>query len=916
MVLPSPPPQDEDSSASSETSVEAQRPASPSSEDINTVFQDAQEEPDMPITTKMTASALEQMSVFGAPDEEPPEDEDEDNFKRMLADAKLHVMTLKTVPSPPPKRRWPSRAWTWTKTILQTIFTFLMIWTIIATGTKEVYVHQQHPPRNKVYVKVIISEKPFSALLDTGAETCCMSEDLYRKLPGPYEDATNQMNNIIDGNGRVVQQATLPKLLPMTIGNVTTYHPVAIIRPSNDQNIFVLGMCLLNSEKLSLLHLDSSIVLKRGDPFGSSPLIPTSPEPFDLEIKIESEPSSCNIARADTDIEIPPFETVSVSCSLPPNHSALPMLCPMPENELAPFVVKNRVAKIRKDSLQLELKNLNLFPVKIPKSATLAKLTNVDPLPDILEAPGFDFNTKFDLQSYLTKNLKDQDMLGPLLQLLDSFSDTISKHEFDIGSLKLDMRMDIETTSEAPVSSKPYFLDIIRSDQVEKHLEIMVDYGLMVKCASAWTSPGFIIPRSAELGQGIRIRLVVDYRRLNLVTVKDRFPLPPIKYLLHQISQGVLFSLIDLRSAFHSIFLTESASHKAAIITPTAIYRPVRMMFGLANAPSHFARVIREVLHDLVNVIYFQDDILIVTRTDSKVQHLKDIEMVLTRLRKFGLKINGKGQFFLRSIRFLGKIVSGAGMSPLPSHVETLRSFPPPKTLKQTQKFLGLLAWLSAFIQNYSKKISPFTAMLSSKEFTWTEELLQNFEALKREISTNSFIYFPDYDEPFYLASDICKDSYASILYQVKTYSKEDLPQLEAGAGDVNNFPSSTVPTCHPVLPGPGKGVPPNLALQATDGQPSTKTHLLALNKGDDTLTTVMKTTDTVQHVRVVSFSSGVFFRSNGKLFIVRKRDGWSASVGRGLLTLSSSVTYHLSCHRLPVTSMDIAFEESWNIQN
>ncbi len=731
-----------------------------------------------------TSEDINNVTIFGMP-EDAPDDEDEENFKQFLADAALEIIPpekdclglMKKNEMDIKKTRKP--LWKMIQTgflqVLKFLFSIFLVHALNIAGKKEVLVHHTEP-RNKIYVEVHVDNIPFTALIDTGAESCCMSTELYNKLPGKEEYKNHSTSwDIIDSNQREVKQVSPPKLLPLQIGNVHVTHPVAVIQ-TPDPTFFVIGMCFLNENDTSILRLNKKVFLKSGDPFGQSPLIPTSSEPIRFESKL--------ITSLDV---------------------------------------------------------------------------NSTQLPNNVEAPGLDIPASFDMCGFLENNLHDKEMLQPLLHLFEQYENVIAKHEFDFGKLKLNMKMDIETTAETPVSSKPYFLDNIRACQLEKFLDRMVNHGLLVKGSSNWTSPGFLVPRVSESGGIQKIRLVFDYRKINSITVKDKFPLPLIQHLLSQLHRGVYFSVIDLKSAFFSCLLTDSASHKAAIITPTAIYRPLRVMMGLCNAPNFFARVMQEVLKGVENVVFFQDDILVITREPSKEQHLKDIEAVLKRLGECGMKVNGKGHFFETEVKFLGKLVSGEGMKPLPSHVNTMRGFPPPTTAKEVQRFLGLAAWLSSFISNYAKKIAPFTKLVSLKNFTWSEELDTAFKSLKKEVTVNSFLYFPDFNEPFYLASDICKGSFASILYQVKSYRVDQKEELEKTAGKVNQFPVSKITTAHPVLPGPSKGVPPHFPLQADENASASATHLLAaVNKGEEDLTSLVQSTE-IQHVRAVGFHSGVF---------------------------------------------------------
>ncbi len=316
-------------------------------------------------------------------------------------------------------------------------------------------------------------------------------------------------------------------------------------------------------------------------------------------------------------------------------------------------------------------------------------------------------------------------------------------------------------------------------------------------------------------------------------------------------------SSVDIRGAFWSLPLTHEASMKCAVITPTAQYLPKRALQGLANSPNHFAMVMHQILHDLQCVIFYQDDLCIVSKEPSIDAHLRDIKTVLQRLGSYGLKVNGKGHYCQTSIRFLGKIVNRDGIKPLPEHMKALKEYPRPDSVAALQSFVGLMAWLSPYVDNYAAKMHPLHKMISERNISWNDELESLFNRLKEEVNETSFLYFPESDSPMYLATDCSDSCYAAVLYQVKSYTKNEAEALKES---LVKFPESSIETRHPVVPLPGKQVPVAQALQAEEGAVGQKTHkLAALNKEGQTLTEIMGEEGVVHQVRVLGLFSGMF---------------------------------------------------------
>src|SRR5690349_1492041 len=171
------------------------------------------------------------------------------------------------------------------------------------------------------------------------------------------------------------------------------------------------------------------------------------------------------------------------------------------------------------------------------------------------------------------------------------------------------------------------------------------------------------------------LRLCVDYRRLNDITIKNRYPLPLISSLLQQASVGVIFSKIDLRGAYNLVRMKDGHEWKTAFRTPFGLFEYLVMPFGLTNAPSCFQHFIDDIFRDLIGktVVIYLDDILIFS--SNLAQHQAHVREVLERLQQHGLfaKLE-KCAFHLPEVEFLGYIVSSGCLKMDPSRVEAVRN--------------------------------------------------------------------------------------------------------------------------------------------------------------------------------------------------------------------------------------------------
>jgi len=236
------------------------------------------------------------------------------------------------------------------------------------------------------------------------------------------------------------------------------------------------------------------------------------------------------------------------------------------------------------------------------------------------------------------------------------------------------------------------------------------------------------------------LRFCVDYRALNKITRKDRYPLPLIHETLERISKAKWFTKLDVTTAFHRIRIAEGDEWMTAFRTRFGLFEWLVTPFGLANAPSTFQRYInwtlREFLDDFVSA--YLDDILIFTE-GSLAEHRKQVEKVLQRLRSSGLQLDiGKCEFEVQRTKYLGYILeAGKGISMDPEKVKAIIEWEAPRSVKGVRSFLGFANFYRRFIREFSKIVSPLTALTQKDvKFEWTEAANDAFLLLKKMFTT------------------------------------------------------------------------------------------------------------------------------------------------------------------------------------
>jgi hypothetical protein len=210
-------------------------------------------------------------------------------------------------------------------------------------------------------------------------------------------------------------------------------------------------------------------------------------------------------------------------------------------------------------------------------------------------------------------------------------------------------------------------------------LQDLLNKGFIRPSSSPWGCPAIFVKKKDQT-----LRLCVDYRPLNEVTIKNKYPLPRIDLLFDQLSGAKVFSKIDLRSGYHQIRIQPEDVPKTAFTTRYGLYEYLVMSFGLTNAPAHFMYLMNSVFMPELDkfVVVFIDDVLIYSKT--KEDHAEHLRIVLTRLREHQLyaKFN-KCEFWLDTIPFLGHILSAEGVAVDPSKVKDILEWKPPTTVHQ-----------------------------------------------------------------------------------------------------------------------------------------------------------------------------------------------------------------------------------------
>lgn len=246
------------------------------------------------------------------------------------------------------------------------------------------------------------------------------------------------------------------------------------------------------------------------------------------------------------------------------------------------------------------------------------------------------------------------------------------------------------------------------------------------------------------------MRMCVDYRALNSVTIKNRYPLPWIDELLDTLQGAKVFSKLDLRMGYHQIRIAEPDIPKTAFRTPFGHYEFLVMTFGFTNAPATFQSLMNDVFrpHLYKWVVIYLDDILIFSRTQE--EHLTHLRAALEILRTNKLYAKrSKCEFLKDEVEYLGHVVKNGTVGMDPRKVEAVLNWERPSNIRGIRAFIGLASYYRKFIKDFSKIATPLTNLLRGKTpFIWTDSVEEAFQQLKQAITSAPVLWLPNPDLP------------------------------------------------------------------------------------------------------------------------------------------------------------------------
>ena len=321
---------------------------------------------------------------------------------------------------------------------------------------------------------------------------------------------------------------------------------------------------------------------------------------------------------------------------------------------------------------------------------------------------------------------------------------------------KHSFKLDIDLIDRTPILQKARKFTSSENTIIKEHMDNLVKRGALKEGSSGYVSPIVLVPKKSG-----KTRVCMDYTRLNAQTMPLNYPIPLIRDLSSRLKRNHrYYSVLDLKEAYYSLPLTKRASERAAIITNQGVYKPLRTMFGLRNAPARFCELIATIIRGMEGyVFYYLDDFIVFSTTIN--EHLMHVKSLFERLSEYGMVIQlEKCHFCERKVNYLGYQISEKGFLPVRDNVIAIQEMTRPTNLQELRRFLGMINYYHNFIPSIAYILSPLHELTKGKlrpkkrKIDWKNEHQIAFEEAKRALINCAHLTFDDSSKRLILTTD------------------------------------------------------------------------------------------------------------------------------------------------------------------
>ena len=348
--------------------------------------------------------------------------------------------------------------------------------------------------------------------------------------------------------------------------------------------------------------------------------------------------------------------------------------------------------------------------------------------------------------------------------VLEEFGDVMPKElpKRLLPRREVDHAIELEPGAKPP-SRSPYRMAPPELEELRKQLKELLDAGYIQPSKSPYGAP-VLFQRKKEGS----LRMCIDYRALNKITIKNKYPIPLIADLFDQLGGARYFTKLDLRSGYYQVRIAPGDEPKTACVTRYGSFEFLVMPFGLTNAPATFCTLMNKVFHPYLDkfVVVYIDDIVVYSKTLE--EHVEHLRIVFQTLRENELYVKKeKCSFAKNEVDFLGHKIKDGKLLMEQSKVKAIQDWEPPTKVPTLRSFLGLVNYYRRFIKGYSAIAAPLTDLLKkNKTWEWTDRCQQAFEDLKKALMEEPVLRLPDLSKPFEVHTDASDFAIGGVLMQ------------------------------------------------------------------------------------------------------------------------------------------------------
>ncbi|KAL9256840.1 Retrovirus-related Pol polyprotein from transposon 17.6-like protein [Drosera capensis] len=327
---------------------------------------------------------------------------------------------------------------------------------------------------------------------------------------------------------------------------------------------------------------------------------------------------------------------------------------------------------------------------------------------------------------------------------------------------EVDHKIELEPDARPPARA-PYRMAPTELEELRKQLKDLLDAGFIRPSKAPYGAP--VLFQKKKDGS---LRLCIDYRALNKVTIKNKYPIPLIADLFDQLGGARYFTKLDLRSGYYQVRIAEGDETKTTCVTRYGSFEFLVMPFGLTNTPATFCTLMNNIFHPYLDkfVVVYLDDIVVYSATlEEHAEHLRVVFKVLASNELYVKK--EKCSFARQEVNFLGHVIKDGNLFMEEGKVRTIQEWEPPTKVSELRSFLGLANYYRRFIEGYSAIVSPLTDLLKKdKAWVWTEACHNAFGELKRVVSSEPVLSLADHSKPFEVHTDASDFAIGGVLMQ------------------------------------------------------------------------------------------------------------------------------------------------------